>query len=163
MESSLAFDYIKHSVPCGCIHPAFKDMDDPPEHEFVVFSTIDADGKFIPHLSQCDSCGAMHRIVEVGTKVPLNKEATPSLPSIDDYELSLPDKLASQLKKHNCPLHVWQEASFIIEKELWDRFVVLTKENSGLGSKVGKILHIRGRDSFKIETFEDIMVIDYDK
>lgn len=154
-------EYVKHLIDCTCIHPAFADLEEEVSHRFVVFSTIENDGKFIEHFSQCDNCGVIHRVTEVAQSTIIPKESMSCIPTIEEIEMELPDKLCNMLKKHNCPLHVWQEAAFIIENERWGEFIVLTREDTGYGGKAGKILRINEANKYKIESFEDTMVVEF--
>lgn len=153
--------YVKHLIECKCIHPRFQSLDEVVPHRFVVFSELNENtGAFIEHYAQCDNCGLIHRVNEVGKSTPMMKDSLSNIIDTDEIALELPDKIVDLLKKYNCPTHVWQETKFIFEKKLWGSFIVLTREDTGYGGKVGKILHINGESSYKIESFEDDFTID---
>ena len=147
-------EYIKHLIECRCFLPQFSDMAQPPNHKFIVFSALDENGGVKQSYSQCNNCGVIHRVIEVGTSVTLKKESMMTLPTIDDIKTGLPDWLVGILEKNQCDeLHTWQEAKFIIENELWGRFVVLAKERDGDMTN-GKILQLLGNKLYKVEIFE---------
>jgi hypothetical protein len=146
--------YIKHLVECNCILKIFEDVRPVVFHKFVVFSTIqDVTGDIIPSYAQCNNCLAIHKVVEVGQSQTIKKEELRSLPSIEEIELEIPEKVSAILQKNECELHVWQEARHILEYKLWGKFIVLSKEKEG-STTLGKALVIHGENMFKIETFE---------
>lgn len=147
-------EYIKHLIECKCILRIYEHVDPPVFHKFVVFSTIEEpSGNIIPSYAQCNNCGSVHKVTEVGKSVMLPKEEMRSLESIEEIELELPDKVVAILKKNECDLHVWQEARHILNHELWGRFVILAKEKED-STILGKALVIHGHSLFKIESFE---------
>lgn len=154
-------EHVKHLIDCKCIHPVFKESEEDVLHKFVVFSLVDESNKFIEHFAQCDNCGIVHRVEEVGKSSIMQKESMSNIPTIDELELELPEKLCNILKKYNCPLHVWQEAAFLLSNQKWGEFLVLTREDTGYGSKAGKVLHLNGESSYKIESFEDSFVVEF--
>ncbi len=145
--------YEKHLVECRCFLPQFKTWEEPPNHQFVVFSEIDQSGRVIPSYAQCNNCGIIHRVLEVGQSETLKKEAMNTLPDIDDYKPNLPDWLIKILEKYECELHVWQEAEFIYRNKQWGKFVVLAKERED-DTIIGKMLIILSENLHKIDIFE---------
>lgn len=152
MEQEQEVDYVKHMIECKCILPQFKNTNPPIFHKFVVFSTLNERGDVNPHLVQCNNCGVVHRVTEVGISKIIKKENSTSLISIDDLKLSLPPKLVGILELYDCPLASWQEASFILRKKLWGRGFVLAKEQDG-STVVGKYIVILGENLFDIKAF----------
>jgi len=145
--------YEKHLVKCHCFLPQYKNLDDPPAHQFVVFSILNEQGDVIPSYAQCNNCGIIHRVIEVGESQITRKESMLSLPQIDDIKPSLPDWLVTILEKHDCELHVWQEAEFIYRNKLFGKHIILSREREG-NIVIGKLLIILGERLHKIETFE---------
>lgn len=146
-------DYIKHLVSCRCVLAQFESMKHPPDHKFVVFSELDEDGMIIPSHAQCNNCGIIHRVTEVETSYTLKRETLMSLQNIDDIKTSSPDWLIGILEQYQCELHVWQEAKFILDNNLWGRFIVLSKEKEQT-LVFGKLLQILGKNLYKINNFE---------
>lgn len=146
-------DYIKHLIRCRCILPQFLKMEEPPDHQFVVFSTLNDKGGIKPHYAQCNNCGLIHKIHEVGLSQTISKESLMTLPTTTDIEGAIPKWLSKFLEENECDLHVWQEAEFIYTNELWGRFVVLAKEHDE-DMVLGKVLQILGKELFKVEAFE---------
>lgn len=146
-------DYVKHIIECKCMLPQFKNSNPPVFHKFIAFSTLNDKGEIVPHFAQCNNCGVVHRVTEVGTSKIIKKENLPSLITIDDLKLSLPPKLVGILELYDCPLATWQEAGFIIQNKMWGRGFTLTKEMDG-STLVGKFIVILGDNLFDIKAFE---------
>lgn len=144
---------MKHIITCKCFLPQFKELSDPPEHRFVVFSELDEFANIKPSYAQCNNCGIIHKILEIGKSLILKKEDTKVLETIEEISEQLPDWLKAILQKYDCDLPTYQEARFILNNQLWGRFVVLSKERDE-ENLIGKILIILGERLHKIETFE---------
>ena len=145
-------EYIKHLVECKCILKIFEHIEPPVFHKFVVFSVMEEpSADVIPSFVQCNNCGSIHKVTEVGQSAMLPKEEMRTLESKEDLELELPDKVIAVLKKNDCDLHVWQEAKHILEHEMWGRFVVVSKEKEG-STTLGKALVFHGKSLFKMES-----------
>lgn len=146
-------EYVKHLVACRCSLPQFRSWEDPPNHKFVVFSELDEQADLKHSYAQCNNCGIIHKVLEVGKSITLKKEEMRSLTTIEDLEGQMAPWLAGLLKKHECELHVWQEAKFIYDHQLWGRFIILAKERED-DLVIGKLCQILGEDLHKIENFE---------
>jgi hypothetical protein len=146
-------EYIKHLIKCRCVLPQFNKMEEPPDHQFIVFSVLDNKGEIKPHYAQCNNCGLIHKIFEVGVSQTLKKESLMSLPTKKDLKSKLTDWLVEALEEHECELHVWQEAEFILKHKIWGRFIVLARERDEQ-MVLGKIMQILGENLYNIETFE---------
>jgi hypothetical protein len=102
-------DYVKYLLECKCILPQFKNSNPIVFHKFLVFSEIDtANGLIIPSYAQCNNCGVIHKITEIGRSTVLKKENLNALLTIDDIKSSLPPRLASILEQNDCALPYWQ-------------------------------------------------------
>lgn len=147
-------DYVKHLIECKCILPHLQELEPIIFHKFIVFSELEpVTANIVPSYAQCNNCGVIHRVTEVGTTDVLRKEELRTLANIEDIELELPEKLSGILKRHECELHIWQEARFILQHKLYGRFLVLEKEKEG-STVIGKALMIFGSSIFRVETFE---------
>lgn len=152
-QSSQQAEYVKHVLSCKCILPQYKGAEPPIFHKFVVFSTLDDKGDFVPHYVQCNSCGVVHRVTEVGVSRIMKKEDLPSLITIEDLKTTLPPKLVGILELHDCPLALWQEAQFILDNKLWGRGFTLAKELDG-DMLLGKYIVILGETLYSVKSFE---------
>lgn len=144
-------------IQCKCILKIFEGRNPTVFHKFIVFTELDdATGDVIPSFAQCNNCGVIHKVIEIGQTVVVPKEDMRSLPTIEEIELDLPAKVSSLLKNNDCDLHVWQEARHIINNKMWGKFVVISKEKSPTDKSLtlGKALVIHGESLFKIESFE---------
>ena len=56
----------KHLVQCHCVLPQFRRRPEPVFHLFVVFSVLGNDDKVEPKYAECNNCGAVHHVTEVG-------------------------------------------------------------------------------------------------
>lgn len=144
---------MKHVISCKCFLPQFKDLTNPPEHRFVVFSELDEFANIKTSYAQCNNCGIIHKILEVGKSSILKKEDTKALENIDEVAEQLPDWTKAILQKYDCDLPTYQEARFILLNQIWGRFVVLTRDRAE-ENLIGKALIILGEKLHKIETFE---------
>ena len=143
----------KHLVQCRCILPQFKKLQDPPRHKFIVFSTIDDENKPVVKFVQCNNCGIIHKVTDVGRSEIVNgREHMGSIVSIDDLKSSLPEKLVGVLEANGCDLPTWENVQFIIENKQWGSFVVLVSEEEG-GIRQGKFVRILGESMFKVDSF----------
>jgi len=146
-------DGAKHIISCKCFLPQFKDLPSPPEHRFVVFSEFDEYQTVKASYAQCNNCGIIHKVIEIGKSIFIKKEDSTALESIDDITDQLPDWLKGLLQKYDCDLPTWQEARFIYHNQLWGRYVILVKEHMD-DNIIGKALIILGERLHKVEAFE---------
>lgn len=148
----MAKEYIKHLVECKCSLPQFRERDVPVPHSFVVFSVVNEDGSIQPSYAECNNCGCIHKVLEVGISKRLPKETMASLPKIKEIALGLPEQIRTILESYKCDLPTWQEAAFILANQMWGRPVILSKETDD-DLVVGKYLLIISKDIIKIETY----------
>jgi hypothetical protein len=147
-------DYVKYLIECKCILPQFKNSNPVVFHKFLVFSEIDtANGLIIPSYAQCNNCGVIHKVTEIGRSTVLKKENMNALLTIDDIKSSLPPRLASILEQNDCALPYWQEAQFIIQNGLWGRGFTLSQEREG-STIIGKYIVILGETIYDVKPFE---------
>lgn len=142
-----------HLVKCRCVLSQFKKTNNPPAHQFIVFSVIDDNDAVIPKHAQCNNCGLIHKVTDICTSdILAGKENSVSILGIEDIKLSLPPNLVAILERHNVELPVWEQAQFIIENKAWGEFLILAKEEEK-GIKQGKYVRIMSESFFKIDTF----------
>jgi len=143
----------KHLVKCRCVLTQFKKMNNPPFHQFVVFSIIDDNDIFKTKFVQCPNCGIIHKVTEIGkSDILTNKEAMSSIITNNDIKSSLNESLASILEANQSDLASWEMVQFICENKKWGEFVVMTTETEA-GTKQGKYIRILGEKLFKVENF----------
>jgi hypothetical protein len=131
----------------------FKRIKNAPSHQFVVFSVIDDDNKAIPKFAQCNNCGVIHKVIDVGkSEIMVGKEHMSSIVSISDMRMALPEKLVGLLEANSCDLPTWESVSFIIEHKRWGDIVVLASDSEA-GLRQGKFVKIIGESLFKVESF----------
>lgn len=144
---------IKHLVECHCVLPQYKDRSPQVYHKFVVFSVIDDNDVVIPKHAQCNNCGTVHRVFDIMKSEPvLGNDETHSVMTIDDIKYSIPSNLHDVLKSYEADLHMWEEAAFICENELWESTMILSTEKQHDGFS-GKILRFTGPRTFRIEPY----------
>jgi len=102
--------------------------------------------------AQCDNCGIIHKVFEIGkSDVISNKETMGSITTIDDLKNSMPEKMVTLLEKNDvADVSSWEEAKFIIENEKWGNFIVLSKDSSESDTNV-KLLRIVSKNIFIVE------------
>lgn len=145
---------IKHLVKCVCVLPQLSKSNDPPSHEFSVFSVYDdATDEFDSTFVQCTNCGIVHKITDLCKSIIIRgREDLRALTTLEDVKSSVPDKLVSVLEHHRVDLATWQQVAWIVESKLWGSNVVLTSEYID-GTRQGKSLVILGENLHKIVTF----------
>jgi hypothetical protein len=144
---------IKHLITCRCVLPQFKRREDPPQHQFVVFSVIDDDNNVRPKFAQCNNCGIIHKVTEINrSEIMASREDMRSIAKITDIRLGLPQGLAALLEQNDVDLPTWEMAEFIYSRQDWGQFVVLSTDEAE-GTRQGKYVSILGANLFKVETF----------
>ncbi len=144
----------KHLVRCRCVLPQFKKMQDPPAHQFVVFSVIDDTDKVIPKIVQCPNCGLVHKVTDLTkSEIAMNRDSSSATLTIDDIKTSLPENIANALETNNVDLPTWEAIQFEHENKRWGQsFVVLTSEEQD-GMRSGKYMRLLGDKLFEIKQF----------
>lgn len=151
-----AVEYTKHLVECNCVLPQFKHSDPPVWHHFVVFSEIDETGAVIPSFAQCNNCGVVHKVTEVGLSSTLRRDNLPSLPTLDEVRNTLPEKLQKELGGYELDLATYQELAFVFRHQLWGKVIILQKEQVE-EFLVGKMIQIIGSSIWRFQTFQEEM------
>lgn len=142
----------KHLIFCRCVLSQFKGRQNPPRHQFYVFSSITDDDDVIIKYAQCNNCGLVHKVVDIcKSEIMQGKEAMSSILSIDDIKISLPVALSNILERNNSDLASWEQAQSIIENKEWGNFILLAAEEDD-GIKQIKYVRIMSETFFKIET-----------
>lgn len=155
-------NFSKHLVQCSCILPQFKgekdvkSIDDIIFHKFIVFSTIDDATGFIDEkYAQCNSCGAIHRVFEVGkSEILPGRDEYKSVITKDDIKNMIPDDIQEVLLKYNLGTPYWEELAYVYEHEVWQHEVVLNREVNEKSNVSGKILKVISGSKWKIYPYE---------
>jgi hypothetical protein len=143
----------KHLIKCRCVLPQFKRLENPPVHQFIVFSVIQEDETVKPRYSQCNNCGVVHKVVDVcKSEIVSGKENMNSLIKIEDIKPSLHPNFIGILESSQADLATWESVQFIVENKQWGQFVVLTNDSEGEEIH-GKYIRILGESICKVETF----------
>jgi hypothetical protein len=142
----------KHLIRCRCVLPQFKNLPEPPQHQFVVFSVIEDDDKIRPKFVQCNNCGIIHKIIDVCKSEITPREDMGALVTIDNIKVSMPANLVGILETNYADLPTWEAAQFIYDNKRWGEFVVLAADTES-GTRQGKYLQILGENLFKVNAF----------
>ena len=143
----------KHLIRCRCVLPQFKNLPEPPVHQFVVFSIVDDNDKVKVKFSQCNNCGVIHKIVDIcKSEIIQHKEEMISIVNIEDIKHSIPQNLSKILESNMADLPTWEAAQFYYDNKLWGNFVVLNSDYEG-ESRQGKYVQIIGENLFKVSNF----------
>jgi hypothetical protein len=143
----------KHLIKCRCVLPQFKRLENPPVHQFIVFSVIQEDETVKPRYSQCNNCGVVHKVVDVcKSEIVSGKENMNSLIKIEDIKPSLHPNFIGILESSQADLATWESVQFIVENKQWGQFAVLTNDSEGEEIH-GKYIRILGESMCKVETF----------
>ena len=145
--------YVNHLIECQCILPQYKRKENPPFHKFVVFSVIDETDSVLEKFSQCNNCGAVHRVYDIcKSDIALGHESLHSLPSKEDFSLMLPSSVSEILESYNCETYKWENVAFIFNNEAVGDKIILVKDEID-GKVQGKFLTYKGSSKFMIEPF----------
>lgn len=143
----------KHLIECHCVLPQYRKMANPIFHKFVVFSVLDEEGNVIPKLSQCNNCGAVHKVVDIcKSEIMPGKDESRSIITKSDLSHSLPKQIIQLFEEHELETADYEYAKFIIENSLWGSVIILSKEAEGDGYS-GKTLNFVGPEKFRIDPF----------
>jgi hypothetical protein len=127
-------------------------LENPPLHQFPVFSVIRDDDSVVPKFVQCPNCGAVHKVTDIfKSEIVPNKEDLRSL-TIQDMKAGFSESLSGILETNDCDLSIWEFVKFIIDNQKWGEIVVLTSESID-GMRQGKYLRILGERLYKVEEF----------
>ena len=144
---------LKHLIECHCILPQYRERRDPVYHKFVVFTELDEHDNVIPKHAQCNNCGVIHRVVDVGrSEINSGREASAALVDIADVKLSLPPNIVSVLETYAVDLATWEETAWILENQSWGSYIILASEEKA-GQIEGKCLRFISPTSVKIEPY----------
>jgi len=143
----------KHLIRCRCVLPQFKKLENPPPHQFVVFSVLDDDENVVAKYAQCNNCGIIHKVTDVcKSEVLPTKENMNSLMKIEDIKSSLHPNFANVLEASFADLATWEATRFIVENKKWGEFAIMTTETEGEEIH-GKYIVILSDSLCKVEVF----------
>lgn len=145
---------IKHNIQCLCVLPQYRKSQDPPYHEFVVFSVLDDSDTLEEKHAQCNNCGVIHKIVDICKSEIATNKAELILLTKDDIKMMLPSPVVDTLHNYQCDLPTWEHALFIINEQKWDEFIVLERNTIEEGFE-GKLLRFKEHNRYSIEPFID--------
>lgn len=145
----------KHLIECHCVLPQYRKMANPLFHKFVVFSMEDDEGNVIPKMSQCNNCGAIHRVVDFcKSEIAPGKDETKSVITKIDVARSLPKQLVEVLDEYQMEVPDFELAKFYVDNQQWGSIIVLSREVEGEGY-AGKVLNFVGPDRYRIDPYFD--------
>ena len=142
----------KHLIQCHCVLPQYRKLSEPVFHKFVVYSKINEKDEIESKLVRCNNCDAVHRVIdfcksEIVTKI----EDTDVIIDEEEIKLGLPDKIINILEKNNSDLATYEAIDDILEEELWNTEVVISRQTQG--EKINlKILQIKGESKFRLKS-----------
>lgn len=144
---------IKHLIECQCVLPQYKRREDPPYHQFVVFSMIDDSGSTIEKYSQCNNCGIVHRVFDIcRSEISSGNESLNSVITKEDLKMMLPTNISEVLNSYDCETYDWEFAHFIINENKVGEKIIISREEID-GKAQGKMLVYQGENRFTIEPF----------
>lgn len=144
---------VKHLIECHCVLPQYRDRDDIVYHHFIVFSELDDDDNVIIKHAQCNNCGVIHKIIDIGkSEVSAGRDASAAVVSISDIKISLPQNVVNVLESYNADLPTWEHVAWVFDNQQWGSTITLTSEEKS-DNVEGKYMIISGPSSLKIEAF----------
>ena len=143
----------RHLIDCHCILPIYKNAASVVYHKFAVYSKInESSGKVIPKYVNCNNCGITHLVDELcKSKIQPGKEDMTSIRSIEEIELSLPNKLIKFLKQYNSTIDVLEEIEDIFNEEQFPKSIIIKREIIDETYNV-KILNLINSERFTISS-----------
>ena len=144
---------IKHLVECHCVLPQYRKQQNPPYHQFIVFSILDESDTVIPKHAACNNCGVIHNVIDVcKSEIQLGQEVG-AVMGIEDCGLMLPSGIKQILETYGCEVPDWEHALFILQNEKWNDFIIVNREETDRGDLTGKILRFNGPGNYRLEPF----------
>jgi len=151
---------IKHLIQCHCTLAIYKKNEKIINHKFPVYSFLDKLDNIIPKFVQCNNCGTIHFVKNVGnSEIKFGKEDSKMIKSIDSAIKDIPKKLSQILIENNATLADYEHAFDIINDKEWGSYIVLGREIHDDKEHV-KLIEILSSMDFKIknEIIEDLVV-----
>lgn len=143
----------KHLVSCRCVLPQLRRLPDPPPHRFAVFSIVDDNDAVRPKFVQCNNCGIVHKVTELGrSDIVDRREDMKSITTLADVKAGMPARLAELLESYESDLSTWEAVQFVVSNSRWGEFVVLTTDQVQDTSQ-GKYVRIMSETMFIVESF----------
>ncbi len=145
---------IKHLLQCHCILPQYKNSKSPVFHQFVVFSVLDKDSDTVQlKYAECNNCSAVHKVVDIcKSEIVIGKDEVISQLSISDLKYALPSSLFELLQTYDREISDFEYAQFILENEVWDKYIILTREEINNETQ-GKLVRFILSDKFRVESY----------
>jgi hypothetical protein len=148
----MAITGTKHLIQCHCVLPQYRGRKTPVFHKFAVFSVIDNEGDVIPKFAQCNSCDAIHKVIDIcKSEIIHGVDESDAILTVSDIKHCIPDNISKIIETHNCSFATWEHIKFVIDNSLWGEQIVISRETIGDSSQV-KILKLNSKDNYKIET-----------
>ena len=138
---------IKHLIQCHCVLPQYRNASPQIFHKFVVFSLVE-DDQVKEKIVQCNNCGVLHRILDhCRSEILFGKEESASIRTVEDIELSIPERLAAYLKSQNIDIATWEQVEWLVEGAQESEVVIRRDEQGGRTNL--KILTIKKDGTFR--------------
>lgn len=142
---------IKHVLKCRCILSQFRNMKNPPNHEFIVFSILEDDSIQKSYV-KCNNCGIAHEIIDLCRSKILDKSDDWNVPTKKDISYYFSSDLKDLLDSYEADLPTWQMAQWIIQEKKWGKELVIQKKE--YEDRVeGKNLLFIEKDRYRVDTF----------
>ena len=144
---------VKHIIECHCVLAQYKNSQEPIYHKFIVFSIIDDSNTVVPKYAQCNNCGVVHKVFDLcKSEILAGRDEITTTITKEDISPSLPSQIIEVLDSYTADVHLYEEASFILENKKWGCSMILTKEV--LEDEItGKRLVFVSKNKYKIENF----------
>ena len=143
----MSVEGIKHLIQCHCVLPQYRNSNPPIFHKFIVFSLVD-DDQMKEKIVQCNNCGVLHRVIDhCKSEILHGKEESGSIRTVEDIELSLPERLAAYLKSQNVDVATWEQVEWLVENAQESELVLRRDEQADRTNL--KILTIKKDGTFR--------------
>ena len=107
---------IKHLVECQCVLPQFRNASPPVYHKFVVFSVVNDADSVVNKVAQCNNCGILHKVFEIGKSEILtgDEDGDSSVLTKEDIKMMLPSSVSNVLENYSADLSTWEQCLSLI-------------------------------------------------
>ena len=143
---------IKHLIECHCTLKIYEGSDNHLYHKFPVYSKLDASGKIVEKMAQCNHCQTIHKVYDVCKSDILRsgKDDHKTAISKEDISLQLSDKINNVLRRYDCDISTWEQILDYCENDFWDQKIILNREVVE-GKYHVKVLTLISENKIKIE------------
>ena len=143
---------IKHLVECHCKLPQYVSKANSPYHQFIVFSIIDDSQTVVPKHAECNNCGVIHNVIDIGKSEIIAGREIGAVITKEDIALMLPESLRNILVSYKCDISNWEHVLFVLQNSKFPENIIIDRKTEG-DIMSGKILEMIDHGKYSIKPF----------